>query len=131
VIGERAPLEASGFERVASPLRIGRAHAGQQLQHAKSRDPVPRIARPAQHRQQVLDVRGFEKLEPAVFDEWHVASHQFEFEHVAVVGRAKQHCLPAQLDAALAGLEHAVDDERRLRLVIEHRHVLRPRAAAA
>ena len=76
--------------------RIGRSHAGQQLQHAKRRDAVARVVGPAQHRKQVLDVRGLEELETAVLHERDVAAHQLELEQVAVVRGAKEHGLAPQ-----------------------------------
>ena len=50
--------------------------------HAKARDAVARIFGKAQHREHVLDVRGFEELQPAEFHERDVAAGQLEFERV-------------------------------------------------
>ena len=61
-------------------------------------------------RQQVLDVRGFEKLEPAVLHERDVAAHELELEHVAVMRAAEQHGLALSATPLLARLEHALDD---------------------
>ena len=131
MIRQRLPAEARGLERVAGSLGVRRAHARHQLQHAEPGDPVARIVGPAQHREQVLDVRGLEELEPAVLDVGDVATHQLELEHVAVVGVAEQHGLSPQVDAALATLEHPLDDVAGLRLVVLHGHVARFRAPAA
>ena len=73
-------------------------------------------------------MRSFEELEAAVLHVRDVPAHELEFEHVAVIGVAEQHRLATQVDAALARLEHAVGDEDRLCLFVEHRHVLRQRA---
>ena len=61
-----------------------------QLQHAKTRHRVARIVGPAQHRHHVLDMRRFQKLEPAVFHEGDVFLRQFDLEHVAVMRAAEQ-----------------------------------------
>jgi hypothetical protein len=44
-----------------------RSDAWQQLRHAKPRDAVADVLRPAQNRQHVLDVRGVQKFEPTEF----------------------------------------------------------------
>ena len=53
-------------------------------------DLVARIVRPAQHREQILDVRGLEELQAAVLHERNVALRQLDFEHVAVSAGAEQ-----------------------------------------
>ena len=46
----------------------GRSNAGQQLKHPKPGHPIYRVLSPPQHAHDVLDVRGFQELEAAVFD---------------------------------------------------------------
>jgi hypothetical protein len=82
--------------------RRGRADARQQLQAAERGDAVARVVGPAQHGQQVLDVRRLEELQPAVLHERDVAPHQLELQPVAVVAGAEQHRLVAQQLAGLA-----------------------------
>ncbi len=65
-------LEASRLpprSRSMTRCALRRAHAGQQLQHAERGQRVARVVGPAQHRQQVLDVRRLEELEAAVLHE--------------------------------------------------------------
>ena len=131
VRGERWPAESSRFEGLAGTSRVGRTHARQQLQHAECSDAVTRVVGPAQHREQVLDVRRLQELETAVLHERYVAAHELELEHVAVVRVPEQHRLATQLDAAFARLEHALDHVVGLCLVVEHRDVARPRPGAA
>ncbi len=45
-------------EMLDGALGIGRPHAGHQLQGAKRRHLIARVVDPAQHREQILDVRG-------------------------------------------------------------------------
>ena len=120
---ERGEAEPRGLEGIADARRVRRAHARQELQHAKCRDPVARIVREAQHRKQVLDVRRLEKLEAAILHEGDVAPHQLELEQVAVIRGAKEHRLPAQVHATLARGEHLLDHVTRLRLVVLHYNV--------
>ena len=68
---------------------------------------ILRIVRPAQHREHVLHVRGFEKLQPAVLHVGDVAADQFQFQHVAVMRAAEQHRLALERHAALARFQHA------------------------
>ena len=53
---------------------------------------------------------GFEKFEAAIFDEGNIAPAELDLEEVAVMRGAEQHRLPAQRDAGLAVVEHAVGD---------------------
>ena len=92
---------------------------------------VVRIVGPAQHRQQILDVRGLEELEAAVFHERNLALRELDFEHVAVRAGAEQHRLALERNAGLARGEHARADELRLRRQIVDRHQLGARALAA
>ena len=73
--------------RVEQPRGRDRPDAGNQLRDAEARHAPARVLRQAQHRQQVLHVRGLEKLEAAVLDEGDVAPRQLEFERRAVASR--------------------------------------------
>src|SRR6202042_1873704 len=66
--------------RIENALRQSRSYTRQQLQYAKSGNAVTRILDKAQHRQQILDVRGVEKLQPAELHERNVAACQLEFD---------------------------------------------------
>ncbi len=68
-------------------------------------------------------MRGFEELEAAVLHERHVAPDELDLEHVAVMGAAEQHRVPAQRAADLARREDLVDDVLRLRGGIVERDV--------
>src|SRR4051812_43205046 len=72
-LGERGINAAKGrpagdLEARVGALRRGRSDARHKLESAKSGDAVLRVVRPAQQRQQILDVRSFQKLEAAVLD---------------------------------------------------------------
>ena len=114
--------------RVEQPPRRRRADAGDQLRDAKTGQPAARVLHPAQHRQQVLHMRGLEKLQATELDERDVAPGQFEFQRGAVVAGAEQHRLALQREAAFAILQHGVGDPARLRHLVGHRH--QPRAFA-
>jgi hypothetical protein len=53
---------------------------GQQLQHAEPGDPVARVLRKAQDRDQVLDVRRLQELQAADLDEGDVAPGQLDLQ---------------------------------------------------
>src|SRR6266704_47979 len=59
-------------------LCIGWPDPRQQLQNAEAGEGITRIFCPAQDRQQVLDMCGLDKLEPAIFDERDVAARQLD-----------------------------------------------------
>jgi hypothetical protein len=63
------------------------------LQDAEGGDAVARVVRPAQQREHILHVSGFEKLQAAVLHVRNVAAEQFELEHVRVMRIARQHSL--------------------------------------
>ena len=90
-----------------------------------------RAVGPAQHGQQVLDVRGFQEFQPAVLDEGDVAPGQFDLEEVAVLGAAKQHGLALQGNARLALGQDLFGDEVGLLAFVQHAHQSRPLAAVA
>src|SRR6185437_1414272 len=102
------------LQMVERPARIARAHAGQKLQGAESRQAVARIVRPAQHAEQVLDVAGLEELQAAVLHEGNLTPPELDLEDVAVARGAEEHRLLAQRDAGLAALEHFAADTLRL-----------------
>jgi len=83
---------------------------GQQLQNAKTGEGVPRVFRPAQDCQQVLDVCRLDKFEPAIFDERDVAARQLDLQPPAMVRGAEQDGLVAQIDPGLAVLQDLVGD---------------------
>ena len=97
-IGRARPDASSTRAAVAGP------DAGQQLHDAETGDPVARIFRPAQERQHILDVRGFEELQAAEFHERNVAAGQFDFERAGVVRGAEQHRLRLERDARASRL---------------------------
>ena len=100
------------FFAVAGPM------PGRSCSVRKRGDGVARVLRPAQDRQHVLDVRGLDEFEPAVFDERDVAPGQLDFEQRAVVRGAEQHRLAAQIDPGLAVVEHAIGDIGGLRRLV-------------
>src|ERR1700716_721093 len=63
------PFPLPAFPVAEYAARLNRPHTGQQLQHPKSRDVVARILGPTQNADDVLHVRCFEELEPAVLHE--------------------------------------------------------------
>ena len=69
--------------------RRGGSGARKQLDDPEARDAVARIFRPAQERQHILDVRSFQKLEPAEFHERDVAAGQLHFQLTRVVRGAE------------------------------------------
>ena len=99
---ERSPQVVAGDEMVERALGVRGTHARHELQHAEGGELVARIVGPAQHRQQILDVRGLEELEAAVFHERDLALRELDFEHVAVRAGAEQHGLPLERNAGFA-----------------------------
>ena len=89
------------------------------------------VLRPAQQRQQVLDVRGFEELQAAELEVGDVASHQFQLERGAVVRGAEQHGLTFQRDALFALREHLVGHPGGLLGVVEQADQRRALAGAS
>ena len=83
---------------------------------------VPGIVSPAQQREHVLDVRGFEELQAAEFDEGDVAAGQLDFERGAMAGGAEQHRLRLEALPGFAIGEDVLDDVARLRIVVGHVH---------
>ena len=61
--------------------------------HPEAGHPVARVFRPAQHREHVLDMRGFEELQAAEFDEGDVAPGQLDLQRAAMMRGAEQHGL--------------------------------------
>ena len=121
----------AGDEMVERALGVRRAHALHELQHAERGQLVVRVVGPAQHREQILDVRGLEELEPAVLHERNLALRQLDFEHVAVRAGAEQHGLAPQRDARFARRQHARADELGLGRQVVDRHQLGTRTLAA
>ena len=65
-----------------------------------------------------LTLLGLEEFEAAIFDEGNIAPAEFDLDRVAVMRGAEQHRLPAQRDAVLAMVEHAVGDIPGLRCLV-------------
>jgi hypothetical protein len=97
----------------------------QQLQNAKTGEGVPRVFRPAQDCQQVLDVCCLDKFEPAIFDEGDVAARQLDLQPPAMVRGAEQDGLVAQIDPGLAVLQDLVGDIDCLRHFVLDGHQVR------
>src|SRR5690606_7479821 len=110
---------------------VRRPEAAHQLQCAKRRDRVAPVRGPAQHREQVLDVRRLEELQATVLDERNVAAHEFDLERGTVMRTAKEHRLALKQYAFLAVAKDRVDDMVGLRALIEHGHEPRVRAGTA
>ena len=94
---------------------VGGADPIQQLQHAESADRIPRVVRQPQEAEHVFHMRRFQKLQPAVFDEWDAAASEFNLELVAMVAGAEQHGLSFQVNAGLTMLQDTLDDGLDLR----------------
>ena len=105
--------------------RRRRPRAGQQLNHAEAGKAVARVFRPAQERQQILDVRGFEKLQSAELDEGNVAPGQLHFERAAVVRSAEQDRLRLEREPGLAARQHRLHHVARLVRLVAHADDLR------
>ncbi len=67
----------------------------------------------------------FEKFEAAVFHIRNIATHQFEFEPVAVMRRPKEHRLIHQPESFFPFVEYRFDDELGLRIAVLDRDVTR------
>ena len=65
---------------------------------------------------------GFQKFEPAEFDERDVPAAELDFENSAVVARAKQDGLLFQRHALFPVGEHALDHEVGLGRIVLNRH---------
>ena len=109
-VRKRFEAERRRLEPRERPARGAGTDPGQQLQETEGRDAVARVLGPAQDREQVLDVRELEELEPAELDVGDVAAAQLDLELAAVVGGAEQHRLLAQLQAGLAVGQHRAHD---------------------
>ena len=54
-------------------------------------------------------MRGFEKLQTAVFGEWDVSACKLDLKFGAMVGSTEQDCLVLKIDAGFAVLQDAID----------------------
>ena len=97
------------------------ADAGHQHENAVPAHLVARILEHAQEREHVLDVRGLEELEAAPLLERDLAVRELDLEVGRHVGGAHEHRHLAQRHALLVQLEHAIDDEARLLLLVARR----------
>ncbi len=91
--------------------RSGRADALVQSEQPVPRDLVGAVVEQAQSRHEVLDVRGFEELQPAELDEGHPARSQLDLEQVAVVAGPHQHRLIVQPLPGLDGLQNRIGNQ--------------------
>jgi hypothetical protein len=101
---ERCEAVVPGFKERQGSARDPRPDAGQQLEHAKSGDPVAGVLGEAQYREHIFDVRALDELEPAELDEGDVAAAELELEAAAVMAGAEQYRLLAEFQAGLAVL---------------------------
>ena len=96
------------------------------MRHAKSGDPVANVLCPTQDRQHVLNVRGFEKLEPAEFHERNVTARKLNFEARAVMRCPKENGLGLQNDSCFPSFEDLFDDVAGLCRVVRNIDEERP-----
>src|ERR1700738_5243006 len=89
-----------------------------QLKRAEPGARTAGVLCPPQDREHILDMGGFEKLEPAIFDERDIAPPKLDLEKVAVMSGAEQHGLPFERDARLPVLKDMVRDIARLRRLV-------------
>ncbi len=78
------------------------------------------------HRQDVLDVRGLQKLETAEFHERDIAPRELDFEIGAVMGGTEQDRLRLERDARLPALQDPFDDVAGLRGIVGDIDEVRP-----
>ena len=107
-----------------------RPDPGQELQHPGAGRPVARVLGEAQDREQVLDVRGLEELQPAELHERDVAAGELDLERGAVARRAEEHRLRLQGRAGLPRREDLGADVVGLRGVVADGDELRPHPGA-
>src|ERR1700722_10719120 len=81
---QRCKRASRGLEMIERVAGIRRAHAGQELHNPERGDGIARIVRPAQHREEILDMRRLEKFEAAVFHVRNAAPRKFHLQDVAV-----------------------------------------------
>ncbi len=118
-------LPALQFETSEAMRRGRRADARQELQRAPGGEAVLRVVRPAQHREEILDVRRLEELEAAVLHIRDIPPHQLQLEHIGVVRAAEQHRLALQRDACFPVFQNPGNHVARLRRVVRHGDVAR------
>ena len=80
---------------------------------------------------EVLDVGGFEELQPAVLDVRDATGGQFDLEQVAVVRRTHQHCLGLEGPALLGGVKNGINHQPGFGRRVVTAHQAGPRAAVA
>ena len=100
--------------------RRGGSGTRKQLDDPEARDAVARIFGPAQERQHVLDVGGFQKFQSAEFDKRDVAAGQLHFQLARVVRGAEQDGLRFQLKPLFTAFQHFLDDVERLIRLVAH-----------
>src|SRR5258707_15528576 len=106
---ERSKVPPGSAEMLQRLPRGRGADTGQQLQDTECRDGVTGVLDPAKNAKHILDVRRFEELQSAVFDEGDTPGGEFDLKLIAVLAGTEQHRLPFQVHAALARLEAAPD----------------------
>ena len=105
------------------------SHAGHQLHDPKASHAAARVLRKAQDRQQVLDVRRFQKLQTAKFHKGNLTPHQFKLQRRAVRGRSEQYRLRLQTQPRFALLQNPVGNPARLLGFVAHHDQLCLRTA--
>src|SRR5271167_1139146 len=83
--GENRASAPTGCKRFSGQLcengsRGCGANAGEELQCPERGDAVARVLRPAQDRQQVLDMGDLEEFEATIFDEGNIAPTKLDLE---------------------------------------------------
>src|SRR5205085_6543179 len=83
-----------------------RTDAIQVLEDAEPADLVYRVCEHSQDGEHIFDMRRLQELQPAVFDEWNIASGELKLQQIAVVAGAEENRLPAERHALFAEFEH-------------------------
>ena len=112
--GERIATIAAHADLFRHAPHSGGAYAVEHAEHSVPSQLVGWVVEHSHQGEQVFDVRGFEKLEPAELDERNVTAGEFEFEASAVLAGAEQHGLSTQIDPLFAQFEDGLADHRRL-----------------
>ena len=119
---KRGEVETVLAEMCHRLLCSGRPDPGQQLENPEAGEGITRVFCPAQDRQQILDMSGLDKLQPAIFDEWDVTARQLDLQPGAMVRGTEQYGLVAQIDPGLALLQDLVRDIDCLRHLVFDGH---------
>jgi hypothetical protein len=93
-----------------------------QLEDPKARNAIPRVLNETQDGDYVLDMGGLQELQATEFDEWNIATCQFDFERSAVRGGAEQDGLLFQQRALLPIRQNLLDHVARLLCLVANRN---------